>query len=246
MPAIEVRGLTKAYVNAARRSLFTFWRRPQARVVALDNLEFSLEYGEVSGVIGANGSGKSTLLRLLAGAETPDCGEIRVAGLDPVASNEDLRTMVGVVGQEDDGFRPKWTLRANLELVAGTCGRYVGKPDFEYLLEALALRDYQETPWKMASLGVRRRASMMRALLGEPRVLLLDEPTRSVDSETAEKINDLILQAAHSRGACVVLVSHAPDEIRDLCDRSLVLDQGRLLYVTTSRPAQRAAGGQLV
>lgn len=246
MAAIEVHGVSKAYVNAMRRNLFFFWRRPTQKRVALEELEFSADYGEIVGVIGANGAGKSTLLRLLAGRERPDSGEVHVAGLDPFANTEDLRSMVGVVDEFDEGFRRASSLRANLEFAAGTCGRYVGKPDFEYLLDSLALREHQDLPWKMTSLGVRRRVSLMRALLGEPRVLLLDEPTRSVDSETAEKVNDLILQAAHSRGACVVLVSHAPDDIRDLCDRSLVLDQGRLLYISTARTATRAGGGALV
>jgi len=244
--AIEVHGVSKAYVSALRRNLFFFWRRPALRRVALDNLEFTADYGEIVGVIGANGAGKSTLLRLLAGRERPDLGELRVAGLDPSASTEDLRSLVGVVDELDEGFRPASSLRTNLEFAAGTCGRYVGRPDFEFLLDSLALRDDQDLPWKMASQGLRRRVSMMRALLGEPRILLLDEPTRSLDSETAEKANDLILQAAHSRGACVVLVSHAPDDIRDLCDRSLVLDQGRLLYISSGRTATRAGGGALV
>lgn len=241
MAAIEVQGISKAFTEARRRIFF--WRPPSAPRVALDNLAFTLEYGETVGVIGANGSGKSTLLRILAGLERPDTGEVRVAGLDPTSSGENLRPMIGLVSEQDDGFRSNWTLRDNLELAAGTCGRYVGKPDFEYLLDELSLCHQQETPWKAASSGVRRRASLMRAMLGEPRILLLDEPARSVDSETAEKINDLILQAAHSRGACVVLVSHAPDDIRDLCDRSLVLDQGRLLYISTARPATHQSGG---
>lgn len=242
MFAVEVRELSKSFPAEAtpRPGLFS-WLRPRAPaawIPALEEVDFTVEFGEIVGIVGANGSGKTTLLRILAALEVPDTGEASVCGFDVERDDAEVRRNVGIVLSEDRGFQRHATLRRNLELAGGECGRHVGKPDIYYALDAAGLIQRADDPYSTLSTGLKRRLSLARALLGDPRVLLLDEPTRSVDSESAERMTDLIRHAAHSRGAAILLVSQNREEIRDLCDRTLLLDRGRLLHVTTAlRPA---------
>ena len=239
MFAIEVREVSKSFPAEAvlpRPGLFS-WLRPRAPaawVPALEEVDFTVEFGEIVGLVGANGSGKTTLLRILAALEVPDTGEATVCGFDVEHDAAEVRRNVGIVLSEDRGFQRAATLRRNLELAGTECGRHVGKPDLYYALDAAGLIQRADDRYSTLSTGLRRRLSLARALLGDPRVLLLDEPTRSVDSESAERMADLIRHAAHSRGAAVLQVSQNREEIRDLCDRTLLLDRGRLLHVTTS------------
>ena len=244
MPSIEVRGVTKSYPAGESRRAMLGWlagRRAADRVFALKDISFTADAGEIVGLVGPNGSGKSTLLRILATLEQADAGEVVVGGLDLSEHGAEVRRKTGVVPAEDCGFELRATLRENLEFYGALCGRQVGRPDIYYALDAMGLAVLADDLAGTLGSGQLRRLSLSRALLGDPRVLLLDEPARSVDAEFAARIADVIRHAAHSRGATVMLVSHSPEEVRNLCDRSLLLDRGRLLHVTAPRkPAQPA------
>ncbi len=244
MPSLEVRGLTKSYPAGESNRPMLGWlagRRSADRVFALKDISFTTDAGEIVGLVGPNGSGKSTLLRILATLEQADAGEVMVTSLDVSEHSAEIRRKTGVVLAEDCGFEPRATLRHNLEFYGTLSGRHVGRPDIYYALDAMGLAVLADDPAGTLGSGQMRRLSLARALLGDPRVLLLDEPTRSVDAEFAARIADVIRHAAHSRGATVMLVSHNPDEVRNLCDRSLMLDRGRLLHVTAPRKPAVAA-----
>lgn len=237
MSAIEVKSLSKSY-PAAERPVPGSWlggRRSAERVLALRQISLTVEPGEIVGLVGPNGSGKSTLLRVLATLDLPDSGEVSVCGLDVVEHAAAVRRKIGAVLPLDAGFEPRATLRENLKFFAALTGRYIGPPDIYYALDGVGLAERADDTYASLGSGQRRRMSLARAFLADPRVLLLDEPTRSVDAEFAGRIADLIRQTAHSSGAAVLLVSHNPEEIRNLCDRSLLLDQGRLLHATPPR-----------
>ncbi len=245
MPTIEVRGLSKWFAaGEAPHSDWRFWlagRRACGQIPALREIDFAVEAGELVGVVGANGAGKTTLLRVLATLLLPDAGEVTIGGLDVVEHAAEVRRRIGLMLPEDAGFAPRLSLRSNLEFYGALSGRYVGRPDIYYALDAVGLAERADELYAGLGTGHRRRLSLARALLGDPRILLLDEPARSVDSEFAERIADVVRHAAHSRGAAVLLVSHDRDEIRNLCDRSLLLHEGRLLHATTVRKPAAAA-----
>lgn len=244
MPSLEVRGLTRSYPASDSRRPMLGWlagRRSPDRVFALKDISFTADAGEIVGLVGPNGSGKSTMLRVLATLEQADAGEIIVGSLDVSEHAAEIRRKTGVVLAEDIGFEPRATLRENLEFYGALSGRHVGRPDIYYALDAMGLASLADDLAGTLGSGQMRRLSLARALLGDPRVLLLDEPARSVDAEFAARIADVIRHAAHSRGATVLLVSHSPEEVRNLCDRSLLLDAGRLLHVTAPRKPAVAA-----
>ena len=136
MFAVEVRELSKSFPAQAapRPGLFSWLRQraPAAWVPALEDVDFTVEFGEIVGIVGANGSGKTTLLRILAALEFPDTGEAQVCGFDVERDAAEVRRNVGIVLSEDRGFQRHATLRRNLELAGGQCGRHVGKPDIYY------------------------------------------------------------------------------------------------------------------
>jgi len=244
VPSLEVRGLTKSYPASETRRPMMGWlagHRAAERVFALRDISFTADAGEIVGLVGPNGSGKSTLLRVLATLEQADVGEIVVGSLDVSEHAAEICRKTGVVLADDVGFEPRATLRENLEFYAALSGRHVGRPDIYYALDAMGLATLADDLAGTLGSGQLRRLSLARALLGDPRVMLLDEPARSVDAEFAARIADVIRHAAHSRGATVILVSHSPDEVRNLCDRSLLLDRGRLLHVTAPRKPAVAA-----
>ena len=161
MFAVEVRELSKSFpAEAAPHPGLFSWLRPRAPaawVPALDEVDFSVEFGEIVGIVGANGSGKTTLLRILAGLEIPDTGEATVCGFDVERDAAEVRRNVGIVLSEDRGFQRHATLRRNLELAGGQCGRHVGKPDVYYALDAAGLIQRADDRYSTLSTGLKRR-----------------------------------------------------------------------------------------
>jgi ABC-2 type transport system ATP-binding protein len=231
VPAIELRGVAKRFTQP--RPWDEILRHPFARtrVQALEGIDLCVPRGGVTGLLGPNGSGKTTLLRVLATSLLPDQGEVRVLGLDALRAPHEVRRRVGVVLSDERSFYWRLTGAQNLIFFAalhGLDGRRARARVAE-LGGLLGLAAELDKPFRNLSTGWRHRLALARALLADPPVLLMDEPTAGLDPAAAERARRLLRERLAGELAKTVLVaSHNLDEVRAVCDRVALLHQGRL------------------
>lgn len=231
---------------------YSGWRamlQPLARPTwrALASVSFTQEQGSAMAVVGPNGAGKSTLLRILATLLLPTRGTARVAGFDVVRRPADVRRQIGFHAGTDEGFYARLTARENLRffailnnLSAAAAGARIAK-----LAEWLNLGAALDRQVRTLSTGTIHRLSLARALLHRPPVLLLDEPTRSLDPLAAAEFRRFLREElVRGQGTTVLFSSHTPDEVRALADRVLLLDAGRLVACDSVADLLRRAGAE--
>jgi ABC-2 type transport system ATP-binding protein len=227
-PAIEVRGLAKRF-TVRRGGIFS---RDRAVVRAVDGLTFAVEPGTLLGYIGPNGAGKSTTVKMLTGILVPSAGEVSVAGLVPWKQRIRLARRIGVM------FGQRMQLWWDLPLIDSfDLLRHMYRVPAETYVrnlalfrEALELDPFLRTPVRQLSLGQRIRGELTAALLHDPEIVFLDEPTIGLDLVARQRVRDLLLRANRERGVTVLLTSHDLVDIERLCSRILIIDHGRLLY----------------
>src|SRR5437764_6809068 len=198
---------------------------------AVDGLSFDVRAGEVFALLGPNGAGKTTTVETLEGYRTPDAGSVRVLGLDPIREAKALKPQIGVMLQQD-GLYPGLTAREVLHLFAGY---YQHPQNIDELLERLGLTAASRTRCRRLSGGQKRRLALALALVGEPTLLFLDEPTAGMDPQ-ARLATWEIIRDVNQRGTTVLLTTHLMDEAERLADRVAIIDHGRLLDLDS--PAQ--------
>ncbi|MBN0045825.1 ATP-binding cassette domain-containing protein [Streptomyces actuosus] len=209
-----------------------FLKRERRRVRAVDDLSFTVARGETVGYIGPNGAGKSTTIKMLTGILTPSGGRLRVAGIEPSRERTRLAQRIGVV------FGQRTTLWWDLPLVDSyrLMHRMYRIPDARYranldrLVEHLDLGPLLDTPVRQLSLGQRMRGDIAAALLHDPEVLYLDEPTIGLDVISKARVRDFLRELRDERGTTVLLTTHDLQDIEQLCSRVMVIDHGRLMY----------------
>ena len=212
MAIIEVSNLVKRYGDRT----------------VVDGVGFDVEEGEIFGILGPNGAGKSTLVECVAGLRIPDGGTIRVAGLEPQRNRHELPQVLGVQLQHSE-LPGKLTVGEALDLYRSF---YREPLDWRQLIGPLGLSDRVHVQYRRLSGGQKQRLSIALALIGNPRVVLLDELTTGLDPQARRDVWELI-EDVRARGVTVVLVSHFMDEVEHLCDRLMVLDGGRLVALDT-------------
>jgi ABC-type multidrug transport system ATPase subunit len=235
-PAITIDSLEKSFppTRSGWRTFLQPFEKPTA--VALSGVSFLVREGEALALLGANGAGKSTLLRILATLLLPTRGAARVAGYDAVREPREVRRRLGYHAGTDHGFYPRLTGRENLQffgrlnhLSGGTATQRIAR-----LAEQFRLDEALDRQVRTLSSGTVQRLSLARALIHQPRVLLLDEPTRSLDAIAAMEFRRFlkkeIVQAA---GTSLLFASHTLPEVELLADRVAVIDRGRLLGCDT-------------
>jgi ABC-2 type transport system ATP-binding protein len=210
MPVIEVDNLRKRYGDR----------------VAVEDVSFSVERGEIFGIVGPNGAGKTTTVECVEGLRTPDGGSISVLGLDPRRDGAELRHRVGAQLQES-ALPDRMRVGEALDLYASF---YPRPADHRRLIEDLGLADRRQTPFGKLSGGQKQRLSIALALVGNPEIAVLDELTSGLDPNARRDTWDLIEQV-RERGVTVLLVTHFMDEAERLCDRVAVVDAGRVVAV---------------
>src|SRR5436305_4850910 len=195
---------------------------------AVDQLHFTVHRGEVFALLGPNGAGKTTTVETLEGYRTPDAGSVRVLGLDPTREGKALKPQIGVMMQQD-GIYPGLTAREVLHLFAGY---YQHPQNIDVLLERVGLTTSAKTRCRRLSGGQKRRLALAVALVGNPVLVFLDEPTSGMDPQarlaTWEIIRDL-----KRNGATILLTTHLMDEAERLADRIAIIDRGRLVALDT-------------
>ncbi|MFF9377744.1 ATP-binding cassette domain-containing protein [Streptomyces griseoluteus] len=209
-----------------------FLRRERREVRAVDSISFTVARGEMVGYIGPNGAGKSTTIKMLTGILTPSSGRLRVAGIDPSRERTRLASRIGVV------FGQRTTLWWDLPLADSyrLAHRMYRIPDARYrenlarCVELLELGDLLDVPVRQLSLGQRMRGDIAAALLHDPEVLYLDEPTIGLDVVSKAKVRGFLKELNAERGTTVLLTTHDLTDIEQLCSRVMVIDHGRLVY----------------
>jgi len=197
-------------------------------VQALESVDLVVPPGTVTALVGRNGAGKSTLLRVLATSVLPDGGTAALSGHDVVADPGGARRHLGLVLGDDRSFFWRLNGRQNLEFFGRLHGlrRAALAGRVEWALESVELTDVAERRVDRYSTGMRSRLGIARALLGDPSVLLLDEPTRSLDAVSTDTVRGLLLHFAKGEGAAVVLVTHDLREAATVADEVVVLRDG--------------------
>jgi ABC-2 type transport system ATP-binding protein len=221
MPVISVEHLHKRYGD----------------VVAAEDVSFAVEEGEIFGILGPNGAGKTTTVECVAGLRAPDGGRVEVAGLDPGRDHPDLRRILGVQLQAAE-LPDKLTVGEALALYASF---YPDPADPAELLDALGLTAKVRTRFAKLSGGQRQRLSMALALIGRPRIAILDELTTGLDP-AARRETWALVREIRDRGVTILLVTHFMEEAERLCDRVAMIDRGRVVALDT--PAALAAAAQ--
>ena len=196
---------------------------------ALDGLSFDVEPGEVVALLGPNGAGKTTTVRLLNGLLNPDAGSSRVLGLDPVVDGDALRRRTGVM-TEQSGLDERLTAAENVVFTARMRGlsQQAATKQAHDLLERFGIANRANDRVQGFSTGQRKRVALARALLHEPEILFLDEPTAGLDPEATRDVLDLLANLAAEHGRTVLLCTHFLGEAGRLCQRMAVLHRGRL------------------
>jgi ABC-2 type transport system ATP-binding protein len=216
-------------VLAAIRSLL---HRTKERVVAVEDLSFSIAAGERVGFLGPNGAGKTTTLKMLAGLLHPTSGEATVAGFTPrLRQAEFLRSIMLVTGQKQQliwDLPPSETFELNRAIY--DIPRSEFKATLDELVALLAIGELIDKPTRQLSLGERMKCELAAALLHRPKVLFLDEPTIGLDVTMQAAVRDFIRSYNERSGATVLLTSHYMDDVLALCPRVVVIDRGRLTY----------------
>jgi ABC-2 type transport system ATP-binding protein len=220
-----------------RRGLGGLVRRRRRRIVAVNDVSFSVSRGEIYGILGPNGSGKSTLIRLLATLLLPDSGEIRVLGSDVVRQRMAVRRVINRVSV-DAAFFKKLSALENLRYASRLYGLDVRAAERAavQILERLGLEGARLTEsMEDLSRGMQQKVAIARAFLNRPQVLLLDEPTTGLDPKSKLDVQGFVRDARGEQGTTVILTSHDMVEADKMCDRVAFIDRGQ--FVVTGTPA---------
>jgi ABC-2 type transport system ATP-binding protein len=213
MKAIQVHELTRDY----------------NRLRAVDGITFAVETGEIFGFLGPNGAGKTTTIKVLTGQLRPTSGTAQVAGCDVVEGRQQLKPRIGVVFEVQNLYE-RLSARDNLVFAARLYGVSRGRVD--QVLAQVGLTDRARHRIKEYSNGMKQRLLIARALLHEPQVLFLDEPTRGLDPNVARDIRAIVANLAR-QGVTVFLTTHYMEEADQLSDRVAIIDQGRIVALDT-------------
>jgi ABC-2 type transport system ATP-binding protein len=195
---------------------------------AVDDLSLTVKAGERVGLLGPNGAGKTTTLLMLLGAVTPDSGSIEIAGLTLPRRRSRAMKRVGFVA----GYLPlpeNLTVRESLELFAGFAGLRRKQVDIDGAAEAYGLTELMSRRNQELSSGQRTLVSIVKAVLHRPQLLILDEPTASLDPDIAARVRDAMLAAHRRDGTSLLVTSHNMREVEVLCERVVLLSQGRIV-----------------
>jgi ABC-2 type transport system ATP-binding protein len=237
MSVIEVKELTKVFkipkkepgLGGAVKGLF----HPQfENKTAVDGISFKLDAGEIVGYIGVNGAGKSTTIKMLTGVLMPTGGSIKVLGRDPHRQRVDNARDIGVVFGQRTQLWWDLALIESLNLIAKIYNVHPVK--YRLMLnqftETLELDELLKVPVRNMSLGQKMRSELAAALIHEPKVVYLDEPTIGLDLLVKERIRDFIKAECISKGMTVMLTTHDLGDIEELCRRVIIIDDGRIIY----------------
>lgn len=237
--AVKCQGVTKSFVKREGREK-PFWklgsRGEKNKFYAVKDINFTINKGEIFGVLGPNGSGKSTLIRMIATLLLPDSGQVHVFGYDVTRDQLKVRKFINRVSV-DAAFFKKLSAHENLSYAArlyGIPGKVWKKKALD-IFDRLSLeRDKIFSPMEELSRGMQQKVSIARALLTSPVLLLLDEPTTGLDPKSKKDVQDFVLQVQREHDATILLTTHDMTEAERLCDRIAIINRGKIVAIDTA------------
>ena len=211
-------------------------------MTAVNNISFTIPSGDIAGFIGANGAGKSTTIKMMTGILTPDYGTISIDGLNFKKNRKQIMLKIGVV------FCQKSVLCWDIPVIESFklfkdmyhIPEKTYKENMEIFSDILNLSEYIDKPPRLLSLGQRMRADLAAALLHNPEILFLDEPTIGIDVLAKAKIRDFIREMNQERNTTIILTTHDISDIEALCSKMMIIDKGTLLYNGTLQELKNA------
>lgn len=237
MNIIEIRQLSKTYRRVVKQegikgSVKSLFKREYEQKQAVKEMDFSVREGEFVGLIGPNGAGKTTLIKMLTGIIAPSSGEIQVMGFYPNDLKNDFKRQYAIVmGQKSQLFF-ELTVNDTLRMFQEIYG--LKEQEFreakEYFTALFGVEKLLDVQVRTLSLGERMKMELMAALLHNPRILFLDEPTIGLDAVASRQIRRFLREINQERGTTILLTSHYMEDIRALCDRSVVINHGQKIY----------------
>jgi len=236
-PIIETFGLTKTYDGQVK------WPRRRAATTAVDGVSLRVEAGELFGLLGPNGAGKTTLVKMLATLILPSAGSAVVAGHTLTGANGPaIRATIGLVTADERSFYWRLSARQNLHFFAALHSLHgpAAAARADWALAAVDLVGVADERFGNLSSGLRQRLAIARSLLHNPRLLILDEPSRSLDPTAATQLRDLIRDLMANQALSILLITHDLSEAEAMCDRVALMDRGRLRAI--GRPADLRHG----
>lgn len=235
MPVLKVRNLTKIFTSG-------FWPfKAPSIYTAVNDISFELRKGEILGFLGPNGAGKTTTIQMLLGTLTPSGGAINYFGADFANHRIDALKRIGYASGYDK-LPARLTVIENLDIVGRIYG--IAEPhraqQIEKLLNFFGIWHMRDRPTGTLSAGQATRVMLAKAFLADPEIVLLDEPTASLDPDVAHEVRQFILAQCKERGISILITSHNMDEVAELCDRVLVLKNGTIIADNTPEELARS------
>ena len=236
-PIVRTRDLRKVFRRPQRRpgiggALRALFSPVYSETVAVSNVSMNVAAGELVGYIGPNGAGKSTTIKMLTGILVPTSGVVEVAGLVPWRRRSENARNIGVVFGQRSQLYWDLPLQESFDLLRAIYDipRQRYRQNLDEFVEILEMADFLDTPVRQLSLGQRMRGDFAAALLHDPRIVYLDEPTIGLDVVAKEAIREFILRINQQRGTTVLLTTHDLADVERLCRRIVIIDRGSLLY----------------
>src|SRR5213593_2787222 len=241
-PAVETKDLVKAFERGRR----TIWQRlrrepdKRDRFRAVDGIDLRVETGEIFGLLGPNGAGKTTTMKMLATLLIPTRGTISVLGIDVLARPREVRARLGAMLSGERSLYWKLTARENLEYFAALyhVPPHETRARIDDALTSVKLLDRADDYVERYSTGMRQRLALARALLPDPPLVILDEPTVGLDPQAARDLRDRVRELKR-QGRTVLLTTHYMEEADQLCDRVAIIDHGKIVALDTPAALKR-------
>jgi ABC-2 type transport system ATP-binding protein len=244
--SLQVRQLVRTYRRAVKDAglpgAVRHLIRPRfEEITAVAGIDLAVEPGESIGYVGPNGAGKSTTVKVLTGVLEPTAGYVRVNGLDPNRQRRENADRIGVVWGQRDQLWWDLPLRESFAALRDIYAIELAtfRRNLDRLVEVLGIEDQLSTPVRQLSLGQRTRGNICAALLHDPAIVFLDEPTIGLDLFVKERVREALREAKRERGTTLVLTSHDLVDVEQLCERLIVLDRGQILYDGSLKEAVR-------
>ena len=228
-PVIVCDGLAKTFTVRHRAGLL---RRRRAEVAAVDGVSFTVGAGEMVGYLGPNGAGKSTTIKMITGILTPSGGRVETLGLTPIRQRTELAGRIGVVFGQRTQLWWDLPLADSFELLHHVyrTGRRRHDQNLAAFVDLLGMGPFLATPVRQLSLGQRMRGELTGALLHDPALVVLDEPTIGLDVVSKQAVRDFLVALNRDRGTTVLLTTHDLDDVERLCERMMIIDHGRVIH----------------
>ncbi len=226
---LEVKNLTKLFyplLTLTDLAKLNFRKKPPVR--ALDDISFSLPQGKILGILGPNGAGKTTLLKIISTLILSDKGKVSVAGYTPGKDDKEIKSLIGLMSCEERSFYWRLSGLQNLQFFATMHGlnKNQARSKIQNFFKIFKI-NYADKRFDTYSTGMKRKFSLIRALFHEPDLLLLDEPTKSLDYNTALELRGFIKNLA-AQGKTILFATHNLEEAENLCDNFMILDKGKI------------------